>query len=280
MLFHKVALVACSNGLSVGEKDSISNLVNVLESFGLQVVISPYLYMDEEYIYNPKRRADILNQMFLDSTIDAIFDVSGGDMANQVLPYLDYDGIKKSHALFFAYSDVTTVINAIFAKTQKNSVLFQIRNLTLDLSGIQKKIFQEYLMNESSLFDSNWVILQGNKNIEDILSQTVVGGNIRCLLKLAGTQYFPDVNQKILFLESLGGSSAQIVTYFAQLNQMDIFNHVNGILLGTFTKLQKDTNRAEVYRLLKAYLPNDLPVFKSEEIGHSVRSKALSIGMK
>ena len=36
----------------------------------------------------------------------------------------------------------------------------------------------------------------------------VVGGNIRCLLKLAGTPYWPDMREKILLLESFGGKTA------------------------------------------------------------------------
>ena len=39
--------------------------------------------------------------------------------------------------------------------------------------------------------------LQGSK-----MQGIVVGGNIRCLLKLAGTEYWPDMNGKILLLES------------------------------------------------------------------------------
>ncbi len=36
----------------------------------------------------------------------------------------------------------------------------------------------------------------------------VVGGNIRCLLKLAGTPYWPDMREKILLLESFWRKTA------------------------------------------------------------------------
>ena len=58
----------------------------------------------------------------------------------------------------------------------------------------------------------------------------VLGGNIRCLLKLAGTEYFPDMKDKILLLEAMSGQVPQMVTYFSQLQQMGVFEKVKGIL--------------------------------------------------
>ena len=52
---------------------------------------------------------------------------------------------------------------------------------------------------------------------------TVLGGNIRCLLKLAGTQYWPDFTGKLLFLECNGGEVPQIVAYLNQLSQLGVF---------------------------------------------------------
>ena len=57
----------------------------------------------------------------------------------------------------------------------------------------------------------------------------VVGGNIRCLLKLAGTEYWPNMDGKILFLEAYGGEVSQIAALFTQLEQMGVFKQVEGI---------------------------------------------------
>ena len=52
--------------------------------------------------------------------ITDIYDISGGDIANEILPYLDFEVIKNSGKRFWGYSDLTTVINAIYEKTGKN----------------------------------------------------------------------------------------------------------------------------------------------------------------
>ena len=41
-------------------------------------------------------------------------------MANEVLTDLDFEMISASDKIFFGYSDLTTVINAIYTKTGKS----------------------------------------------------------------------------------------------------------------------------------------------------------------
>ena len=106
----------------------------------------------------------------------------------------------------------------------------------------------------------------------------VVGGNIRCLLKLAGTPYWPDMREKLLLLESFGGKLPQMVTYLSQLNQMGVFKKVNGILLGTFTKMEEDNCQPDMAQLVLEFAEKKTPVAKSPLIGHGTDSKAIRIG--
>ncbi|SCI65478.1 LD-carboxypeptidase [uncultured Eubacterium sp.] len=73
---------------------------------------------------------------------------------------------------------------------------------------------------------------------------------------------------------------AQIVTYFAQLEQLGVFKKVKGILLGTFTQMEREQPVPAVYSLLKRYINEELPVVKTEYIGHGEDSKAIQIGKK
>ena len=120
----KVALVCCSNGQSRRNGGIIKHLENILQQSGMTVVCSPYLYeKDSVFSGTGKERAESLMEFYRDDTVRAIFDLSGGDLANEILPYLDYEIIAHSDKFFWGYSDLTTVINAIYAKTGKASVL-------------------------------------------------------------------------------------------------------------------------------------------------------------
>ncbi len=271
----KIGLSACSNGHSEELATQTEELVKVLDSFGTEPVLAGhYITKTDEFSATDKDRAAELMKFYEDENTEIICDISGGDLANGVLKYLDFDMIANSDKTFWGYSDLTTVINAIYTMTGKSSVLYQIKNLVYKEGKLQRKRFKAFLSgNRSPLFDINYDFLQG-KNMEGI----VIGGNIRCFTKLAGTPYWPDVKEKILFLESYGGGSGQIATLFTQLEQMGVFEQAAGILLGTFTAYERGGLELSVYDLLKMHISDTLPVACTRDIGHGADSKAIIIG--
>lgn len=276
-LGDKVGIVCCSNGQKTTYVDKIKYLEQTLKDIGLQPVFSDYIYEKEDVFSGTAlERAEALMNFYKDDEIKAIFDISGGDVANGILPYLDYEIIENSSKMFWGYSDLTTVINAIYAKTGKPSVLYQIRNMIYHHREQQMADFQNTVMKSGNdLFQLNYKFIQQNR-----LQGIVVGGNIRCFLKLAGTEYMPDLEGKILLLESYSGTVAKIETYLCQLQQMGAFDKVAGILLGTFTEMEKENCQPTVETLVKKIVGDDLPIAVTREIGHGTDSKAIVIGQE
>ena len=271
----KVAIVCCSNGQKATYKEKISELSKTLQKIGLIPVFSDFIYAEESvFAGSARERADSLMSFYRDKEIQMIFDISGGDIANEILPYLDFEVIAGSNKEFWGYSDLTTIINAIYAKTGKKSVLYQVRNLIYEDSDRQLLHFTNTVMNEKrDLWNFEYRFLQGKE-----LSGIVVGGNIRCLLKLAGTEYWPDMTDKILLLESLGGTAAQMVTYLSQLQQIGVFNKISGVLLGTFTEMEREQSIPSIEELVMRYAGTQLSIAKTQNIGHGTDSKGIVIG--
>ena len=258
----KVGIVSCSNGLNVCNQDKIEGLQLVLQKQGIEAVCSEYVYTNEDgNSASAKERAEGLMRFYCDPEMSEIFDVSGGDIANSVLPYLDYKLIAESEKRFWGYSDLTTIINAIFTKTGKISVLYQVR------------FFKEE--NANDLFDVKYRFLQG-----DEMKGILVGGNIRCLLKLAGTEYWPDMSGKILLLEARSGKVPQMITFLSQLKQLGVFEKISGILLGTFTQMESENLSPTMEELVKEYAGDTLPIAKTYDIGHGKDAKAIMIGQE
>ena len=110
----KVGISACSNGHLPKWQDQITELEQVFNNMNIETVLSPHIMRTiDEYSGTDKERAEDLMKFYTDDAIDAIYDISGGDLANGVLKYLDYDAIAKTDKTFWGYSDLTTVINAI-----------------------------------------------------------------------------------------------------------------------------------------------------------------------
>ena len=276
----KVAIVACSNGLDESMRITLCKLVQELESLGLVVETSKKIFK-ENSIFNGSNaeKAEILMDYYKDSSIKAIFDVSGGDLANTVLDYIDFDIIEKNPKFFFGYSDVTVLINAIYKKTKVKSYLYQIRNLVGGYKEAQIRHFKDSILEDGNMLtDFDYELIQGEENG---MEGTVVGGNIRCLLKLAGTEYMVDFEDKILFLEAYSGEVGKMSTYLYQLRQLKAFDKIKGIILGTFTEMEMKDMKPSIVQLVKMIVEDEnMPIVKTGDIGHGHDSKAILIGGK
>ena len=271
----KIALAVCSNGKKKEDRVRLKKLEIVLKEMSLVPVFSTYVYEEKSgRSASAKCRANELMKFYEDASIKAIFDISGGDLANEVLDYLDYDIIRKNNKPFFGYSDLTTVLNGITTKTQQETYLYQIMNI---LDNVERRVnFEKTLVhNKNDLTDISWHFLQG-ESIEEI----VVGGNIRCFLKLAGTEYFPNLDNKVLFLEGMSTTIEGLITHLTQLKQIGAFNKISGLLLGTFTKIERNLQNEDIYETLKDFVPENIPIAKTFEVGHGKDSKILVIGQK
>ena len=308
----RAGIVCCSNGLSKDKESTLRQLTEVLEQAGVEPIYSNYIFAKSGVRSGTaEERSAALMEFYRSPEIDIIFDISGGDIANEILPYLDYDVIAKAKdrngqpKAFWGYSDLTVVLNAIYTKTGNLGVLYQVRNLIAEENLDRRKVFQEemrytYAQNgegeepeipmqsanigqldgtvqSGSLYDFRYTFLQGNQ-----LSGIVVGGNIRCLLKLAGTEYFPDMAGKVLLLEAYSGVQSQIITYLGQLKQLGIFEKINGILLGTFTQYEQQMKLepalSSIGQLVMEFAGKELPIVKTQEVGHGLDAKAVKIG--
>ena len=273
----KIGIVCCSNGQRRDYREKIKRLESTLVEIGLEPVFSKFIYeKDGVFSGTTKERAEALLDMYKDDEIRGIFDISGGDVANGILPYLDYDVISKSDKMFWGYSDLTTVINALYTKANKKSVLYQIRNLIYDRREEQINNFKNtVLSNKNDLFDLEYKFVQGSE-----MQGIVIGGNIRCFLKIAGTEYMPNFDDKILLLESYGGSVAQMDTYLNQLQQLGAFDKINGVLLGTFTQMESENIVPTMEMIIKEYVRSDTPIAVTRNIGHGTDSKGIIIGQE
>ena len=269
----KIALVVCSNGKNIEDKDRLEKLESILVEMGLVPIFTKYIYKDK-FGRGAKAqvRAEELMSFYKNKEIKAIFDISGGDIANEVLDYLDYDAIKRNYKPFFGYSDLTTILNALGSQTNEVNYLYQILNI-IESTVIRDSFKNTFMKNEQTLLEVKWKFLQGSS-----IEGEIIGGSIRCFLKLAGTKYFPEVYNKVLFIEGLGTSIEGLITHLAQLKQIGVFDKISGLLIGTFTKIEKEISEEELFKLVKEYIPEYLPVVKTSEVGHAKDSKVLKIG--
>ena len=269
----KAALVGCSDPLPGQGKEDIRRLPGLLETMGVSLEISPLLLRDVPPV--PREKAEALNRYFRDPDMDYIFDVSGGDLANTTLPFIDFEAVRASRALLFGFSDLSTVLNAVVAKAGRPAVNYQIRNLLYADSAAQRVFFKEKILTDAlSPADLAPRFLRGKE-----MRGKIYGGNIRCFLKLAGTPYWPRIDGGILLLESLGGDVNQMVTALEQYKQLGVFDRISGILLGTFTNMEEKFLSPAIEDLVLDMAPASVAVAKTNLVGHYPDARAVMLGV-
>jgi muramoyltetrapeptide carboxypeptidase len=274
----KIALVSCSNGLKNSISSDIAKLIKIIKDIGLIPVLAHSLYEFNNHTYSAYDRANDLMDFYENQDIKAIFDLSGGDLSNEILDYLDFNIIKNNYKPFFGYSDLTVILNSLYSQNKTINYNYQLRNLINDNGETQIERFKSFIINkEQDLLNFDYNFVNGNK-----IKGVVLGGNIRCLLKLAGTKYMPNFDNSVLFLEAQGGDYNKLSTYIAQLKQLGVFNSISGLILGTFTEFENKKENGKVEELflntIKKLNLKDLPIIKTEELGHGSNSKGITIG--
>ncbi|WP_415331986.1 S66 family peptidase [Clostridium perfringens] len=273
----KIGIISCSNGLSIKNKNIIDELKLNLKSLDIEMVEGDTLYAKEYNLFSGtgEEKARALEKLFLDKDIKMIFDISGGDLANEVLDFLDFNLIKENPKPFFGYSDLTVLLNAIYSQCDITTYNYQLRNLIGKFKEEQMQNFKaSFIEGKEDIFNLDYEWINGS-----YLEGIVVGGNIRCLLKLAGTKYMPDFKDKILFLESFSGNSAKMVTYITQYKNLGVFNEVKGIILGEFTEMERENLKPDIVEILKRVIGEiNIPILKTRDLGHGADAKCIPIG--
>lgn len=244
----------------------------------------------------PQEVAHDINAMFADSSVKAIFAQTGGYSAISVLEHLDYQLIKKNPKPFIGMSDMTAYHLAIFAKT--GMVGFHMDDITFGF-GRSIKEGQESLLKLDQEFFIRFLTKTDPPEIVTPLSRWVewkkgkatghlIGGILERLSTLAGTAYFPSLDQfegAILFWEEVGMDLTQIYQFLYQLKYLGIFERISGMLIGKIQYLKPlrdkevfaPTTKEMVLDILKGY---QFPIMADLDFGHFTINIPMPIGTK
>jgi muramoyltetrapeptide carboxypeptidase len=270
----KCRIVGCSDGLIEARRPRIAELAAYIESLGYSVTIDSTLFVRTQgEAAAPASRADALVSAITDPDVKLILDVTGGDATSSMLRLLPQriDG-SGADTRYFGISDNTTIHCALARAAPKlGRVYWYPTNLVLEHHNQARAAFEHLLSTDTTppppLYWANGRSLRG----------PIVGGNIRCLLKLAGTTLFPDLVGSILLLESASGNLGRIQASVDQLADMRALESVAGVILGEFGELEADERASLAHYLCQLTNP-DLPVCCTDSIGHGTDTVPVILG--
>ena len=295
-----IRIIAPARSLKILSETTIKEASDRLEGFGFRLSFGKHVSeIDEFNSSSIESRIEDLHDAFADKTVDAILTVIGGYNSNQLLQYIDYELIAQNPKIICGFSDVTALANAITAKTGMITYLgphFSSWGMKYgfeySLENFAKCCMEEIpfdLLPSKEWSDDPWYIDQEKRDFITndgywILNPghaigRVVGGHVRCLNALQGTQYWPGLDDTILILEEDAEISPPLFDRQLQslVHQLD-FNGVKGILIGRFQKETKMTR--EILEKIISTKPElqNLPIIANIDFGHTTPLATLPVG--
>lgn len=253
--------------------------LDYLQSLGLVPVLGSCTYAEYRYMAGtPQNRAKDLMDFFHDDSIKAIFTPRGGAGTSFILPYLDYEFIKIHPKPIFGLSDITIVQNAIYAQSGATSYTGFLLKYDFKDGGINPMVDESF----RNLIGGKPVCYQGGETvIAGIAEAPLIGGNQTVLHYLAGTPYAPNLCNKILLLEDVGGKSYQVDLRLQQLRHMPGFDGLKGIIFGEFSNCTVfDPEDGTIDEIIDYFCADlKIPVLKHFPYGHIPARRILPIGL-
>ena len=276
----RVAVIAPSSPI---KKDVASTLKKVYENIanlGYEPVIYPSCYEKYGYLAGTDQlRLKDIHDAFSDPTIAGIICLRGGYGTPRLLPYLDYELIRKNPKVFLGYSDITALHTAF---NQLSGLITYHGPMAPDLNA---DTYTEASVKSHISGDYKDLVFKNpnNQPIEVITEGSaqgiLCGGNLSLLVATLGSPYEIDTHGKILFIEEIDEDIYAIDRMLNALALAGKFEDCKGIILGTWTDCDPGDYGMSLHMAIDTLLkPSGKPIINGLQSGHIYPQMTLAMG--
>ena len=280
----KIGIVATSGPAAA---ENVKSAKEQLEGLGFRVEPAPGCFAPRGYLAGrDELRADNLNKMFADKTIDGIICLRGGYGATRILDKIDFDIIRANPKIFVGYSDVTALHIAINQVCRL--VTFHGPMVSSDIAGglddfTEKEFLRAIMRPEPMKYIPNPQNTEIQTLVKGRACGIIIGGNLSLISATMGTRYEIDTEGKILFLEEIAEEPYKIDRMLTQLALAGKFDDASGVILGDWnnceSKIYSDSlSLAEVFEDI--IIPYGKPTIFNLKAGHCKPRVTLPFGVK
>jgi muramoyltetrapeptide carboxypeptidase len=238
-----------------------------------------------------KARAEDINRAFADRSVAAVHAIRGGWGSARVLPYLDFDTIRRNPKVMIGYSDITALLLSIFAKTGLITFHGPIALGRWDTWSLD--YYKRLLLNGGAVSYSNKQGIAADRNSltqVDFRTLTItpgkargrlLGGNLSVLAAILGSPYLPDWDDSILFLEDVREDLYRVDRMLTQVKLAGVLGKIKGFVFGSCSECGPGEGYGaltleEIFR--DHIKPLGVPAWTGAMIGHAQPQWTLPVG--
>lgn len=296
-----IGIPAPSSGIDKKEKQQkFLNAKKRLENYDYNIVLSENIFKNKKgRSALAKKRAEEIIEMFKNDEINMLLCAAGGDFLIEILPFIDFEEIKKHPKWIAGFSDPTGILYPITTKCDIATIYGQNFG-AFGMNDIHQS--QEYFLEiikgnliEEKSFDlyenEEPLVITGLENYnltekvywrtldekEVSINGRIIGGCFDILSELAGTKYdgIKEFNEKyksdgiIWYFDNCEMSKEQTIRTLWKFAELDYFKYTKGIIFGRFgvETSYYDYNVKEC--LMDSILGKlDIPVIYDADISH------------
>jgi len=247
----------------------------VLESMGFQTFFDEGIFQKHGFLAGTDiQRADQVNRLFADPTVQAIFCARGGYGSMRILSLLDFETIQTHPKIFLGFSDISALLSVL--NDRCSLVTFHGPVVTTLAKATEKTIMamKTVLTSDAPIEltpEDGKVIKPG------VCSGLLAGGNLTTLCHLVGTPCAPNLKGKILLLEDVGEMPYRIDRMLTQMKLAGCFNEIAGLILGAFKECGHLNEIVEIFNHI--FMDEDIPILAGFEMGHGEHNLTIPIGL-
>ncbi len=271
-----IGLISPSENVKEEDMQDITESIKLLEERGYKVIIAKNAYKNTTgYGATAKEKAEDIHEMYKNTDVKAIFSIKGGFNSNSVYEYLELELIKNNNKIICGYSDATSYINYIQAKTGNSCFsgpnLKSLNSWETDYSF--KEMLNHFENGSKNLLREDDEVICINKGMA---KGKLIGGNLSLISNMLELL---DFNNKILFLEELSFESppAMVSNYLYKMKKNGVFNKINGIWLGNY---EGEYSLEQILMDTIEDLKLDIPIIKTNNFGHTEKKMTIPIGIE
>jgi len=220
--------------------DHVAIAEETLAALGLKMKAGQHLLDRYGYLAgSDKARAADVNDMYADKDVAAILTLRGGWGCNRLLDLLDYQLIAKNPKILMGYSDITSLLLALNAKTGLVTFHGPVGISTwneFSTQFVEKLLFNAEAFSMENPTETGDSLIRVKDRVLTINGGTakgkLLGGNLSVLTAMVGSQYLPDFKDNILFLEEVGEDIYRVDRMLTQLKLAGILSQISGFVFG------------------------------------------------
>lgn len=303
----RVRVIAPASSMDILDPAAVKRGVENLEKIGLRVEVSPYATRRHGHASGtPEERAASLMSAFKDKSIDGIICAWGGWNSSDIIDLLDYPAIRRNPKVFIGYSDVTTLNIALLEKaglvnfqgpalvtwTHQHLMDWEVEDFKMatmtttaprTLEAAPTYIDDPYYWQHPEkppqpVVNPGWKTYREGK-----VEGAIIGGHLGTLLSLAGTEYWPDLEGRILFVEEdeEGGPTGRIAREIRQLEQTGAFSEIAGFMVGRIPAVAGLKEGDSLEMILDECLDGyEFPIVTGVDVGHTNPIASVPLGIR